>query len=93
MMKLRDIIGVIMTQNRLNVKSSGGIMTITKKSVVEEVIGKYPATVDVFIRFGMLCFVCGEPAWGTVGENMERHKVKDPEKLLKALNETIKGTE
>ncbi len=68
-------------------------MTITKKSVVEEVIGKYPATVDVFIRFGMPCFVCGEPAWGTVGENVERHKVKDPEKLLEALNEVAADSE
>lgn len=62
-------------------------MRITRESVLEEVISRYPKTVQVFIRFGMPCFVCGEPAWGTVGENMDRHKVVEAEKLLEVLNE------
>ncbi|MBN2379053.1 DUF1858 domain-containing protein [candidate division WOR-3 bacterium] len=61
-------------------------MQITRDSNIEEVISSYPETVEVFIRYGMPCFVCGEPAWGTVGENMERHKVTDPEGLLEELN-------
>lgn len=65
-------------------------MKITKESVLEEIITAYPETVQVFIRFGMPCFVCGEPAWGTVGENMERHHVKEPKKLLEALNQATK---
>ncbi|MBD3286137.1 DUF1858 domain-containing protein [candidate division WOR-3 bacterium] len=61
-------------------------MQITRESNLEEVISAYPDTVDVFIRHGMPCFVCGEPAWGTVGENMDRHKVADPDMLLTDLN-------
>ncbi len=61
-------------------------MKITRESVLEEIITAYPETVQVFIRFGMPCFVCGEPAWGTVGENMDRHKVAEPQKLLEELN-------
>lgn len=64
-------------------------MLITKGTVLEELISRYPQTVDVFIKFGMPCFVCGEPAWGTLGENMERHKVKYPDKLLEVLNEEV----
>jgi len=66
---------------------------ITRESVLEEIITAYPETVQVFIRFGMPCFVCGEPAWGTVGENMNRHKVADPEKLLEELNKVAETEE
>ncbi len=62
-------------------------MKITEDSILEEVIANCPETVDVFIKFGMPCFVCGEPAWGTVGENIKRHNVKDPERLLEVLNQ------
>lgn len=68
-------------------------MKITKESVLEEIITAYPETVQVFIRFGMPCFVCGEPAWGTVGENMDRHKVADPEKLMEELNKVAERRE
>lgn len=68
-------------------------MKITRESVLEEIITAYPETVQVFIRFGMPCFVCGEPAWGTVGENMNRHKVADPEKLLEELNKVAETEE
>lgn len=68
-------------------------MKITRESVLEEVITRYPQSVEVFIRFGMPCFVCGEPAWGTVGENINRHKVADPEKLLEELNEVAEAEE
>lgn len=68
-------------------------MKITRESVLEEIIAAYPETVQVFIRFGMPCFVCGEPAWGTVGENMDRHKVADPEKLLEELNKVTERRE
>lgn len=68
-------------------------MKITRESVLEEIITAYPETVQVLIRFGMPCFVCGEPAWGTVGENMDRHKVADPEKLMEELNKVPEGEE
>lgn len=68
-------------------------MEITRDSGLEEVITRYPETVEIFIRFGMPCFVCGEPSWGTVGENIDRHKVMNPDKLLEALNEVIKEKE
>lgn len=63
---------------------------ITRDSIIEEVVTLWPETVEVFLRFGLPCFVCGEPAWGTVGELMGRHHVEEPEKLLRELNEAIK---
>jgi hypothetical protein len=68
-------------------------MKITRESVIEEVIAKYPDTVEVFIAFGMPCFVCGEPAWGTVGELMDRYNVTEPEKVLARLNETARKSD
>ncbi len=63
-----------------------GDFEISRESVIEEVISKYPETVEVFIAFGMPCFVCGEPAWGTVGELMDRYNIAEPEKVLQELN-------
>jgi len=67
-------------------------MKITRDSNLEEVVNTWSDTVDVFIRHGMPCFVCGEPAWGTVGENIDRHNVADPEKLLDELNRIVEGS-
>ncbi|NLI99016.1 DUF1858 domain-containing protein [bacterium] len=64
---------------------------ISKDSSIEEVITRFPDTVEVFVRFGMPCFVCGEPAWGTVAELMKRYNIEDPEKVLQALNEAAQN--
>lgn len=61
-----------------------GDFKISRESLIEEVISKYPETVEVFIAFGMPCFVCGEPAWGTVGELMDRYNIAEPEKSWKS---------
>lgn len=67
-----------------------GDFEISRESVIEDVISKYPETVGVFIAFGMPCFVCGEPAWGTVGELMDRYNIAEPEKVLQELNKAAK---
>jgi hypothetical protein len=46
---------------------------ISKESLVEDLVKDYPTTVKVFARHKMPCIVCGEPLWGTVGENAARY--------------------
>jgi hybrid cluster-associated redox disulfide protein len=58
---------------------------VTADTLVEEVLSRKPATAQVFVRLGLPCVVCGEPAWGTVAELCARHK-KDLEPVLDALN-------
>ncbi len=63
---------------------------ITGETRIEEVLEEYPQTVRVFTKFGLPCFVCGEPAWGTVGDIASRYGV-DLDELLVALNQAKGG--
>jgi len=62
---------------------------IKEEMKIEDILDEYPQTAGVFTEFGLPCFVCGEPAWGTIGELAARYKV-DMEKLLSALNQAAK---
>jgi iron-sulfur cluster repair protein YtfE (RIC family) len=62
-------------------------MNITPESTIEEVVVRYPDTVQVFFRHGIPAISCGAPIWGTIQENAEKYGVKDLEALLKELNE------
>jgi hypothetical protein len=40
---------------------------------IEELLEQYPVLAGVFVRHGLPCFVCGEPAWGTIGDLCKQH--------------------
>jgi hybrid cluster-associated redox disulfide protein len=63
---------------------------IKKDMSVEDLIDAYPQTVQIFIRLGLPCLVCGEPFWGTV-EELARKYNADPDQVLKSLNEGLEG--
>ncbi|MFO7650601.1 MAG: DUF1858 domain-containing protein [bacterium] len=65
-------------------------MKLTAETTVEDVLAQAPGTAGVFVELGLPCFVCGEPAWGTVGELCERHG-KDVAAVLAALNRAGRG--
>jgi hypothetical protein len=41
-------------------------------TLIQELLDKHSGLTGVFVRIGLPGFVCGEPAWGTVGELCER---------------------
>jgi hybrid cluster-associated redox disulfide protein len=57
---------------------------ISKETLIEDLVKDHPTTVKVFTRHKLPCIVCGEPLWGTVGENAERYGA-DLEALLSDL--------
>ena len=68
-------------------------MKITPDSTVEEVVVMCPDCVQVFFKHGIPAISCGTPIWGTIKENVEKYGVKDPEALIRELNEVYeKGT-
>jgi hypothetical protein len=69
-------------------KSPAGRATVTEQSVVEELLEQHPDLNRVFIRFKLPCFVCGEPAWGTVADICKRHGV-DAAKVVAALRQAL----
>jgi iron-sulfur cluster repair protein YtfE (RIC family) len=36
-------------------------MKITLDSRIEEIVLKYPSTVEIFFKYGIPCIACGEP--------------------------------
>jgi hypothetical protein len=55
---------------------------------IEDLLERHPGLAGVFVRIGLPCFVCGEPAWGTVGELCERHG-RDLTEVLSALRAAV----
>ncbi len=70
---------------------SESAMKITPDSKVEEIVERYPKAVGWLIQHGIICVVCGEPFWGTLGELMERKDIKNRDKILKDMDEFLKS--
>jgi hybrid cluster-associated redox disulfide protein len=69
--------------------SSDSMEKITKKMVLGEVIGKYPETVEVFLKSGMHCISCQMATSETIEQAAGVHGI-NTEKLIKDLNKAIK---
>jgi hybrid cluster-associated redox disulfide protein len=62
---------------------------ITREMTIEEVIRRYPATVEVFRRFGLNCMECQIASYEAVEHGAGVHEV-DVEQLLEELNKAIR---
>ena len=54
-------------------------------ALVEEVVRDYPAAVSFLREWNVVCIMCGEPVWGTLGEVLAE-KGLDQQEVLGALN-------
>lgn len=62
---------------------------ITLDSSVEKLVEEYPKAVGWLVERGVICVVCGEPFWGTLGELIRQKNVPDPGSLIRELNEFL----
>jgi len=58
---------------------------ITLDTLVEEIVQQHPKAVGWLVHKGIICVVCGEPYWGTLGDLMNRKNTANPEKVLSDL--------
>lgn len=58
---------------------------ITKEMIIGDIIRQYPATVEVFARYGLECFECQIADLETLEHGAGFHQL-DIEKLLQELN-------
>jgi len=63
---------------------------ITREMTIAEIIARYPQTMQVFRDFGLDCMECQIADYEEIEHGAGVHNV-DIERLLKALNKTIKG--
>ena len=59
---------------------------ITRETYIEDLVREHPQSVNILMKYGVVCIKCGEPVWGTLGETMERAGIEDQEKIIDALN-------
>ena len=63
-------------------------MTITKDMPIDEVVRKYPATIEVFLRHGLVCFGCAIARFESLGQGALGHGI-EVEALLQDLNAVV----
>jgi len=61
-------------------------MAIKETDTIEDLLDRYP-DIGTFLRqYGIVCVLCGEPVWDTLG-NMIRQKGLDPDRTMAEINE------
>ena len=59
--------------------------SITKEMTIGEVVEKYPQSVEVFLRHGLMCFGCAVARFENVAQGAMAHGI-DVDALMKDLN-------
>jgi hypothetical protein len=64
---------------------------ITKNIPIEELISKYPFSINYLMKKGIKCIICGEPIWGTLEDAVREKGFEDQDltKIVAELNELI----
>ncbi len=68
---------------------------ITLDTYIEELVESSPSAVNFLMDHGIRCLLCGEPAWGTLGDAMQEKGIPEARRLelLNMLNEHIQEAE
>lgn len=62
--------------------------TITKEMTIAEVVQKYPQTVEVFLRHGLMCFGCAIARFENIEQGAVAHGI-DVAALVTDLNAAV----
>lgn len=63
-------------------------MVITKEMAIGEIVEKYPKTVEVFLRHGLMCFGCAVARFENLEQGAVAHGI-DVDALLTDLNKAV----
>lgn len=64
---------------------------VTKTIPIEELVVKFPQSVNYLMNKGIKCIVCGEPIWGTLEDAAKERGFSDHdiEKFVAELNQQL----
>ncbi|MFX0107799.1 MAG: DUF1858 domain-containing protein [Candidatus Hodarchaeota archaeon] len=65
---------------------------IKKTDTIGEVVMKWPETAATFMEWGLHCYGCAVARYENIEQGATAHGI-DPDKLVEALNESIKSKE
>lgn len=52
---------------------------VTRTTLIEELLDEHPSAAGFLVQHRVVCFVCGEPAWGTLEETLRRSGKREDE--------------
>lgn len=64
---------------------------ITKGMRIGEVVRKYPQTIEVFLRHGLMCVGCHAAQFEDIEQGARAHGI-EVDRLMKALNQAVAET-
>ena len=62
---------------------------VNKQMSIAEVVMKWPESAGAFMEAGLHCYGCAAARYETIEQGAMAHGV-DPDKLIEAINDTIK---
>ncbi|MGQ9568851.1 MAG: DUF1858 domain-containing protein [Anaerolineae bacterium] len=62
--------------------------TIAKEMPIGEVVMRYPQTIEVFLRHGLMCIGCAVARFENIEQGARAHGI-NVDLLMKDLNETV----
>lgn len=65
--------------------------TITKDMRIGDVVRKYPQTIEVFLRHGLMCVGCHAAQFEDIEQGSLAHGI-EVDRLMKALNKALAET-
>lgn len=66
---------------------------ISKNIPIENLISRYPFSINYLMKKGIKCIVCGEPIWGTLEDAVKEKGFNDDDvnRIVGELNELIEN--
>ena len=68
------------------------MVEITKTMSIQEVVSKFPETVEVFLKHGLHCIGCAAARFENIEQGALAHGI-DADELVKELNEALEKKE
>ncbi|NDJ77571.1 MAG: hypothetical protein GYB65_15075 [Chloroflexi bacterium] len=68
------------------------VTLVNRDTPVEDLVDDYPAAIRFLVERGILCVVCGEVYWGTVGALMDQKGITDQALIIETLNAFLAET-
>jgi len=72
-----------------------GIHAVTRATSIEDLLEAHPSAAGFLVQHRIVCFVCGEPVWGTLEDTLRRSGKQEAEidgfiaSLNAALGKTV----
>lgn len=68
-----------------------GLNPVTPDTPVEDLVAEHPAAIRFLAQRHILCVVCGEVFWGSVGALIAQKGLDDPDAIVAELNKYLAG--